>query len=154
MKINIRNQLLALSFFFVVSCSDEKRAELELAEDYGHGLKCRAYGGVSEEVCPVSIIWLIANPEKMHGKVVAVQGYLSQIEGSYYLFPSQEFARSKDILSSIRCRSSCDDLEIMIGKKTTFIGRFSKNTRAGDFLFEPAGVVDVVHIREMPKPLV
>jgi len=61
---------------------------------------CFASGNLPER-CFVSIIQLIAAPEKFHGRRVQVQGYVELGFENNHLFPTREFAAARDCHSAL-----------------------------------------------------
>ena len=109
---------------------------------------CRAFGGVSGQVCPTSFISLIARPEIFSGRTIAVQGWPKQLHGTFYLFFDKGAADNNLVENALLCRSGCDRLKSRVGIRTTLIGGFTTDVPRTD-LFTPVGAIKVKLIREI-----
>lgn len=109
---------------------------------------CRTFGGVSEQVCPTSFIRLIARPEALSGKTVAVQGWPKKLHGRFYLFLDKGSADNNMMENALVCASGCERLASRVGVRTTLIGGFSNNVSGND-LFGPVGEIRIKLIREI-----
>lgn len=70
--------------------------------------------------------------------MVAVRGYLADVNGEKLLFLNRDAASIKDISSAILCDDSKHPLQGEIGGYVTLYGKFSK-TPDSNYLFVPAG---------------
>lgn len=144
--MNIRRFVIGITAIVVMAASAACAQPVDDAAE--PRIACRAFGGISEQVCPTSIIRLISRPEDASEKVIAVQGWPKQIHDRFYLFVDQSSADSLMLENSIVCVAGCDRLASRIGVKTTLIGRFTTDIARND-LFSPAGAISVNLIREI-----
>ncbi|MCL6710915.1 hypothetical protein M8R20_28355 [Pseudomonas sp. R2.Fl] len=101
-------------------------------------IRCTVHGGFDERVCATSATAVISNPSRYFGRMVAVRGYLADVNGEKLLFLNRDAASIKDISSAILCDDSKHPLQGEIGGYITLYGKFSK-TPDSNYLFVPAG---------------
>lgn len=81
------------------------------------------------------------------GRQVIVPGFAGDVEGDLYLFPNQEFYRSRDVSSSVRLVGSTELLKDKINTNVVVFGTFTLEAPDPSTLMKPVGAVSVLHVR-------
>ena len=111
MSNNHRNFVLILLFASVWACKAEQNAANTSPTTAGsNDLVCAAHGGFEERVCKTSILSIIVDAPSLNGKTIATQGFLADVDGRTYLFPTEEFAATKDLSNAVACEEDGGDL--------------------------------------------
>ena len=110
--------------------------------------RCTSVGGFAERVCPVSLLAVVAAPERFDGRVIAIEAPVVDIEGRIYAFGSEEKAKSRHIQDAIECISTPSaECAGQVGSSATLFGRFRASPASTDFLFQPAGTIELLKVR-------
>jgi len=112
---------------------------------------CGGYGGLSEEVCLVSHLRLIANPEQYDGKLVKFISVLEDLDGNHFrLYYSTEAMRIQTPQDAIVLEGDIKDFinraKVKNGDWVSIVGRFTQmtgNEIQGIYLGAVRGVVSI-----------
>jgi hypothetical protein len=147
MNINHRNFILVLLFVSGSGCKGHDAATTNPAKTGNNDLVCAAHGGFEERVCKTSILRIIVDAPSLNGKTIATQGFLADVDGRIYLFPTEEFAATKDLSNAVACEEDGGDLASSVGDYVTVFGKFSSlRPKSGGFTVA-AGTILVSKIR-------
>lgn len=108
---------------------------------------CTYFGGMTEKVCPVSMVTLTLRHQSFLGKNVAVSGYVGKVDGKFYLFTTREFYTERSMADSVLLRGHEDRISKYPGKRITVIGRVSPADGYDDDIFRPFAKINVQLIR-------
>lgn len=148
MNINKRILTLFLLPVSVVACkAGVDGASVKQVEASNNDLICSAHGGFEERVCKASMLRAIVDPSSLDGKTIATSGFLVDIEGSTYLFPTKEFSATKDLSSAIACIESDVDLDSFVGSYAMVFGKFSSSRPRSPGFTSAAGIILVSKVR-------
>lgn len=148
MNINKRILTLFLLLISVAACkAGEDGASVKQVEASGNDLICSAHGGFEERVCKVSMLRAIVDPSSLDEKTIATLGFLVNIDGGTYLFPTKEFAATKDLSSAIACVESGIDLDSVVGGYAMVFGKFSSSRPRPPGFTSAAGMILVSKVR-------
>jgi hypothetical protein len=129
----------------LVGCG--KAVPSDLAQNEPETLRCSAYGGLEDRVCPASIYAIVASPSKYYGRTVAFRGFVHQSQdGTISIYPSKESALGSETASSIVCASSKESCDKFVGTYAEVFGVLNAATTL-DSLFKPVGTIELVHVR-------
>lgn len=81
------------------------------------------------------------------GRQVIVPGFAGDVEGDLYLFPNQEFYRSRDLSSSVRLLGNIELLKGKINSNIIVFGSFSLEAPDPSTLMKPVGAISIIHLR-------
>lgn len=101
--------------------------------DLARKLRCQPFGGVSELVCPVSMIQLISAPEEYSGKTIAVIGYIAASGPNAFLFYDQRSYLVSDLNNAVRLtfptkEGMTENLRNFVGGYYRVVGKFEAYT--------------------------
>ena len=143
----MRNTLL-LAALLCSSCSAQEANVNNVADfDRNRILRCYEHGSAPGKFCRASMLQVISSRGLFEGHQVIIPGFVGDLEGDLYLFPSREFYLSRDLSSSVRLLG---DLVSMKGKEQTNVivfGSFSLDAPDPSTLMKPAGAITVLSVR-------
>jgi hypothetical protein len=143
-------KLLMLMLFALVSlnaCSrvDRKQEDSQRKD----ALHCYEHGVAPGEFCRASMLKVVASSSLFDGQQVIVPGFLGDVEGDLYLFPTKDFYLSRDLSTSVRLvpAEKSGDLLKSVQSNVIVFGRFSLQAPDPSTLMKPVGAIEVVHVR-------
>lgn len=141
-------EILLLAALLCSSCSaQEARVSEEGVVDPHRILRCYEHGSAPGKFCRASMLQMITSRGLFDGRQVIVPGFIGDLEGDLYLFPTREFYLSRDLSSSVRLLGALESLK---GKEQTNVivfGAFSLNAPDPSTLMKPVGAITVLNVR-------
>jgi hypothetical protein len=110
-------------------------------------LRCYEHGAAPGLFCRASMLQVIAARGIFDSRQVIVPGFVGDIEGDLYLFPSKEFYRSRDLSSSVRLIGNTELLKDKISSNVVVFGLFTLEAPDPSTLMKPAGAISLIHVR-------
>lgn len=115
--------------------------------DISRLLRCYPHGVAQGDFCRASMLQVITARGVFDGRQVIVPGFVGDIEGDLYLFPNQEFYRSRDLSSSVRLLGNTELLKGKINSNVIVFGSFSLEAPDPSTLMKPVGAISLIHVR-------
>lgn len=140
--MNRAASFLLLTLPLQVACSNGMNS----APQGTDGVSCRAFGGISQRVCPTSMLKLNTNPERYVGRVVAVSGFVVEEDGSYFIYPNRAFYSAGDKESACVVAGP-GIVKDHVLSQITVIGNFSTRDVTEDNLLNPRCSIAPILIR-------
>jgi hypothetical protein len=113
-------------------------------------ISCRPFGGYDEDVCEISMIRLLADPQKFDGKIVRISGFFADGAAPLLFFDEGAYSSSRTV-DSVLIKIHKDIYKnTIINSNRSFvivIGRYSANVRTipeGASAERISGAVDVI----------
>ncbi|QND80541.1 hypothetical protein H4W19_01665 [Pseudoxanthomonas mexicana] len=119
----------------------------EGAADTNKLLRCYPHGVAPGNFCRASMLQVVTARGLFEGRQVIVPGFAGDVEGDLYLFPNQEFYRSRDVSSSVRLLGSTKLLKDKINSNVIVFGAFTLEAPEPSTLMKPVGAISVIHAR-------
>ena len=110
-------------------------------------LRCYEHGSAPGDFCRVSMLQLITSRGLFDGRQVIVAGFIGNLEGDLYLFPTREFYLSRDLASSVRLQGTLESLKGKEQKNVVVFGSFSLDAPDTSAIFKPVGAIAVLSVR-------
>ncbi len=140
--------VLLLAAFLCSSCavqqSDKPR---QVGEDPLKILRCYEHGLAPGKFCRASMLQVISSRGLFEQRQVVVPGFLGDIDGDLYLFPSREFYLGRDLSSSVRLLGEPKLMEGNEGSNVIVFGTFTLDAPDPSTLMKPVGAISVLHVR-------
>lgn len=141
-------KILLLAALLFSSCSmQDASGQKEVGSDPYRVLRCYEHGSAPGKFCRASMLQVIASRGLFESRQVIIPGFVGDVEGDLYLFPSREFYLSRDLSSSVRLLG---DVEALKGKEQTNVivfGTFSLEAPDPSTLVKPVGAIMILSVR-------
>lgn len=140
--------LLMLSVAICISaCS-----RVEQKEETNHrndALNCYEHGIAPGKFCRASMLQVVASSSSYDGLQVIVPGFVGDVEGDLYLFPTKDFYLSRDLSASVRLLDVGKSGDLLKSTQSNIIvfGKFSLDAPDPSTLMKPVGAIEVLHVR-------
>lgn len=140
---------ILLAVFFCSSCTMQDSNDARQAgQDPYQLLRCYEHGSAAGKFCRASILQVVTSRGLFDGRQVIVPGFMGDLDGEIYLFPSKEFYLSRDLSSSVRLLGNLEPLKGKDQSNIIVFGTFSLNAPDPSTLMKPAGAIDVLSVRD------
>ena len=96
-------EILLVAALLCSSCvAQEGNGPKEEIVDSQGILRCYEHGSAPGDFCRTSMLQVITSRGLFDGRQVIVAGFIGDLDGDLYLFPTREFYLSRDMASSVR----------------------------------------------------
>lgn len=144
----MRSTLLLLTVLICSSCTaQEVNAPDRTNADPHRMLRCYEHGSAPGPFCRASMLQVVTSRGMFDGRQVIVPGFVGDVEGDLYLFPSKEFYLSRDLSSSTRLLGNLEPLRGKEQSNVIVFGKFSLDAPDPSTLMKPVGAIHVLSAR-------
>lgn len=138
--------LLLIATLLLSACSAQDVSDPREGDE-ARILRCYAHGSAPGDFCRASMLQIVTSRGLFEGRQVIVPGYLGDIHGDRYLFPTKEFYTSRDLASSVRVLGDEEVLADKIGTNIIVFGTFTLGAPDSSTLLKPVGAIAVTTVR-------
>jgi hypothetical protein len=142
-------KLMLLTALLCSSCSAQEAIVAKDGDRDPHRLlRCYEHGSASGKFCRASMLQVVTSRGLFDGRQVIIPGFVGDVQGDLYLFPSREFYLSRDLSSSVRLLGNLETLKGAEQTNAIVFGTFSLDAPDPSTLMKPVGAITVLSVRD------